>query len=322
MRMNMVAFLFKRDFSNPSPWQSNSSLSLVVEAMAETTLIAKNGVHIPVVIGGRSHGTLDYSMFVGFADTQEVIIANYASAYGDIGIARPVIILCEAKNAGYNDTDCCFVGWSLQMKERTMEEFLRDEAKDYDKKKMCLMIMEYDTYSYAKAEADVKSSDDESSHGESDESEDSEDDDAQTSISTVEAMCAKFNRANFKELNTPNKCTVGRIEVYCKGLDEDAVVQGFVYHYPKTATFRKLEELLEKKAGIRAGCFQSKKEDYDFAIYYGYSVVTSYETIMSCVNETMPKLELRPVLRGGAKKVVKHALKDSTPNQGFAGRRE
>ena len=57
-----------------------------------------------------------------------------------------------------------------------MEELLRDEAEDYNKEKMCLMIMEHDTYDYAKAEANVQSSDDESSNGESDESEEETDD--------------------------------------------------------------------------------------------------------------------------------------------------
>ena len=38
-----------------------------------------------------------------------------------------------------------------------MEEFLRDEAEDYNKEKMCRMIMEHDTYDYAKAEANVQS---------------------------------------------------------------------------------------------------------------------------------------------------------------------
>ena len=50
--------------------------------------------------------------------------------------------------------------------------------------------------------------------------------------------------------------------------------------------------MLEKKAGSNAGCFGSQEKDSDF-------VVSRYETSESCVNGTTPKLELRPVLRGG-----------------------
>lgn len=85
----------------------------------------------------------------------------------------------------------------------------------------------------------------------------------------------------------------------------------YVYHYPKSGTFKKVCDVFQSKLGISVGCVGMSGE-FQYSLCQGQSVLTGYETITSFMDgraEEHKVLNLRPRIAGGAKSVMKTALK-------------
>ncbi|CAJ1437146.1 unnamed protein product [Effrenium voratum] len=104
-------------------------------------------------------------------------------------------------------------------------------------------------------------------------------------------------------LNKKNQHTVGSVRVVFKGIS-------YIYHYPRTATFKKLCEVLLQKYGLNVGCIGFDGH-YDFS-----SILTSYETIGSFFDgrsEDDRQMTLQPRVLGGGKSstsIIKNLMKD------------
>ena len=101
-----------------------------------------------------------------------------------------------------------------------------------------------------------------------------------------------------------NQNTVGFLRI---NLDNTT----YVYHYPKSGTFKKVCDVFQSKLGISVGCVGMSGE-FQYSLCQGQSVLTGYETITSFMDgraEEHKVLNLRPRIAGGAKSVMKTALK-------------
>ena len=101
-----------------------------------------------------------------------------------------------------------------------------------------------------------------------------------------------------------NQNTIGSLRI---NLDNTT----YVYHYPKSGTFKKVCDVFQSKLGISVGCVGMSGE-FQYSLCQGQSVLTGYETITSFMDgraEEHKVLNLRPRIVGGAKSVMKTALK-------------
>ena len=114
-------------------------------------------------------------------------------------------------------------------------------------------------------------------------------------------------------LNSRTRHTVGEVQVK---LENETEVKYYTYYYPKTFTWKKLCEAILEKTGLKVSCFGCGDGDADFKLCWGYSELTSYETITSFVAQ--PDIETRPFQLvpvhdlGGGRSVLRNALKEGT----------
>lgn len=108
-------------------------------------------------------------------------------------------------------------------------------------------------------------------------------------------------------INKKNQSSVGVAKIIMettKGTVE------FYYNYPKTATIKTMLTNLNEKVGIYVGC-HGFEQDEGLNLTYDKSIVSSWETVSSLVSGRTTPFKIAVNLRGGAKSILKSALKDN-----------
>lgn len=107
-------------------------------------------------------------------------------------------------------------------------------------------------------------------------------------------------------INKKNQSSVGVAKIIMettKGTVE------FYYNYAKSSTIKTMLTILNEKVGIAVGC-DGFEQGEGLNLTYNKSIVSAWETVSSLVFGKTSPLKIAVDLRGGAKSILKSALKD------------